>query len=51
MYSADIKNINTKELGGEEKLIQVDCLIGPDTGRLIPLHINSRGGSLSLKLK
>lgn len=51
MYSADIKNITSKELGGDEKLIQVDCVVGTNKNLTIPLKINSRAGSLSLKLK
>lgn len=51
MYSADIKNIETKELGGEEKLIEVKCLIGNDKTRTIPVKMDVRAGSVSLKLK
>lgn len=51
MYSADIKNISSKEIEGEEELIKVDCIIGSNEELIIPLKINSRAGSLSLKLK
>lgn len=51
MYSADIKNIKSKELEGDENLIQVDCTIGTDASRSIPIEIKSNAGSLSLKLK
>ena len=51
MYSAEIQQISTKELGGEDNLIQVDCVIGKDRTRKVPVEINSRGGTLSLKLK
>lgn len=51
MYSAEIKNISSKELGGDEKLIQVKCNIGSENNILVPVDIDCRAGSLSLKLK
>ena len=51
MYSAEIKNITTKDLGGDEKLIEVKCLIGNDKPHTIPVKMNVRGGRISLKLK
>jgi hypothetical protein len=51
MYSAEIKNISSKELGGEEKLIQVKCKVGSENNILVPLDIDCRAGTLSLKLK
>lgn len=53
MYSADIKNITTKEIegGNKEKLIQVKCHTGTDKSKTIPIEINSSAGTLSLKLK
>ncbi len=51
MYSADIKNISSKELGGEEKLIEVKCLVGNDKTTVIPVKMDVRAGSVSLKLK
>ena len=50
-YSSGIKNIKSSDLKGEEKLIQVNCVIGDNKRQVIPLTINSRAGSLSLKLK
>ena len=50
-YSAEIENITSENLEGEEKLIQVTCQTGSDKSKTIPLEINSRGGILSLKLK
>lgn len=51
LYSADIKNITSKELGGEENLIQVNCQVGTNKNLIVPVKINCRAGSLSLKLK
>lgn len=51
MYSAEIKNISSKELGGDEKLIQVKCEIGSVKNRTVPLNLDCRAGTLSLKLK
>ena len=50
-YSAEIENITSEKLEGEEKLIQVTCQTGSDKSKTVPLEINSRGGNLSLKLK
>ncbi len=50
-YSSEIKNIKSTELKDEENLIQVDCIVGNNTQKTIPLKINSRAGSLSLKRK
>lgn len=50
-YSADIKDITSKEIDGEEKLIQVKCKTGFDKSRVIPIEVDSRAGTLSLKLK
>ncbi len=51
MYSADIKNITSKEISGDEKLIQVKCEIGSVKNKTVPLDIDCRAGTLSLKLK
>lgn len=51
LYSTEIKNINSKELGGDEKLIQVNCQVGSDNNKTVPINIDCRGGTLSLKLK
>ena len=51
MYSADIKNITSKELGGDENLIEVKCIVGTDESQVIPVKMDSRAGSISLKLK
>ena len=51
MYSAEIKNITSKELDGEENLIVVKCDVGTNKSRTIPIKMNVRGGSISLKLK
>lgn len=51
LYSAEIKNITSKDLEGSEKLIQVDCTVGTSKTKVVPIKIDSRGGSLSLKLK
>ena len=51
MYSADIKNITSKELGGDENLIEVKCIVGTDESQVIPVKMDSRAGSISLRLK
>jgi len=51
LYSAEIKNITSKELGGDEKLIEVKCQVGSDRNKTVPLNLNCRAGTLSLKLK
>ena len=51
MYSAEITDIQSTELGGEENLIRVESTVGSDKTRTIPIVINSRGGLISLKLK
>ena len=50
-YSAEIENIKTKKLLNLEKQIQIDCIIGDNSQQIIPITINSRAGSLSLKRK
>lgn len=51
MYSSGIKNISSKELDNEENQIKVDCVIGSDASRTVPIRIDSHAGRLSLKLK
>ncbi len=51
LYSADIKNIASKDLEGEEKLVEVKCTIGSDKTKKIPIKMTTRAGSISLKLK
>lgn len=51
LYSADIKNITSKELDGDEELIEVKSTIGSNIGKIVPITMKSRGGSISLKLK
>ncbi|MCF6171515.1 MAG: hypothetical protein L3J66_11110 [Bacteroidales bacterium] len=50
-YSSGINNIKSNDIEGAEKLIGVNCVIGDNKQQLIPLTIDSRAGSLSLKLK
>jgi hypothetical protein len=50
-YSSDISNIRSKDLNDKEKRIEVDCVVGENTQKIIPMNINSRAGSLSLKRK
>ncbi|MCF6342413.1 MAG: hypothetical protein L3J31_06365 [Bacteroidales bacterium] len=50
-YSSGIKNIKSSDVEGEDKLIRVNCVIGNNKQKFIPLTINSQAGSLSLKLK
>jgi hypothetical protein len=51
LYSADIKNITSKELSGDDELIEVKSIIGSQTAKTVPIDLKSRGGSISLKLK
>jgi hypothetical protein len=51
LYSADIKDITSRDLEGEEKLVEVKCTVGSDKTKKIPINMNTRGGSISLKLK
>jgi hypothetical protein len=51
LYSADIKNITSKEMDGDEELIEVKSTIGGLAGKIVPITMKSRGGSISLKLK
>lgn len=53
MYSADITNISSKETEtkDKEKLIRVKCQTGVDRSKTIPVKVDSRAGTLSLKLK
>ena len=50
-YSSDITNIKSKDLNDKEKHIEVDCVVGENTSKVIPMTINSQAGSLSLKRK
>jgi len=50
-YSSDITNIKSKDLNDKEKHIEVDCVVGKNTNKVIPMTINSQAGSLSLKKK
>ena len=51
MYSADITNIISRQLDDKENLIEVKCIVGNNKTRIVPVKLDSRGGSLSLKLK
>lgn len=51
LYSADIKNITSKEIDGEDALIKVKSTIGSNTAKVVPIEMKARGGSISLKLK
>ena len=51
MYSADIENIESRNLDGDEKRIEVKCIVGNNPGQVIPLTLDSKGGTISLKLK
>jgi hypothetical protein len=50
-YSSSITNIKNKEIEGEKKLIQVDCVVGDNSKKIVPLKINAESGTLSLKRK
>ena len=50
-YSSSITNIKNKEIEGEEKLVQVDCIVGENKKQIIPVKISSESGTLSLKRK
>jgi DUF4097 and DUF4098 domain-containing protein YvlB len=49
-YSANITNINTTNLGGEDKLISVKSTIGGGTQAPLILKLDVRAGTVSLKL-
>ncbi len=51
MYSADITNIISRQLEGGEKLIEVKCIVGNNSSQIVPVKLDSRGGTISLKLK
>jgi hypothetical protein len=51
MYSADIEDIESKNLNDDEKRIQVKCVVGNNPRQAIPLALDSKGGTISLKLK
>jgi hypothetical protein len=51
MYSAGIENITSNDLEGEEEQIEVKCHIGNKNSIILPIHMQSKGGSISLKLK
>ncbi len=50
-YSKSISNIESTDLKDGEKRIKVDCVVGNNASFIIPLTIDSRAGSLSLKRK
>lgn len=50
-YSADISDIKTTNLAGEEKLIRVQSIIGKGTQPSLNLKLDARAGTVSLKLK
>ena len=50
-YSADITNINTINLGGDDKLISVKSVIGKGIQAPLNLKLDVRAGTVSLKLK
>ncbi|HEY9115428.1 MAG TPA: hypothetical protein VIN10_12075 [Bacteroidales bacterium] len=50
-YSADITNIKTVNLGGDDKLISVKSTIGSGTQTPLNLKLDVRAGTVSLKLK
>lgn len=50
-YSADITNINTTDLGGDDKLIGVKSIIGNGAQAPLNLKLDVRAGTVSLKLK
>ncbi len=50
-YSSSITNIKNSEIEGEEKLIQVDCIVGDNIKQIILLKISTESGVLSLKRK
>jgi len=49
-YSANITNINTTNLGGDDKLISVKSAIGSGTQTPLNLKLDVRAGTVSLKL-
>jgi len=51
MYSADIKNIKTSEPQGDDKLITVKASTGNSSNKFVPVDLDCRAGSLTLKLK
>jgi hypothetical protein len=51
MYSADIENITSKNLDEDGKIIEVKCIVGNNPRRVAPLKLDSKGGTISLKLK
>lgn len=51
MYSADITNIISHQQEKGEKLIEVKCIVGNNSSQIVPVKLDSRGGTISLKLK
>lgn len=51
MYSADIKKIKSSEPQGDEKLITMKASVGRESNKNVPLNLDCRGGTLTLKLK
>ena len=50
-YSSSIKNINSKNIDRDDKMINIECVIGNNNRQNIPLSIECMGGSLSLSKK
>ena len=50
-YSSSITNIKNREIEGDKKLIQVDCVVGNSIKKIVSLKINAESGTLSLKRK
>jgi hypothetical protein len=51
MYSADIENIESRNLEDDENRIEVKCVVGNNPRQVVPLNLDSKGGTISLKLK
>jgi len=50
-YASSITNIKKREIEGENDLIQIDCVIGSNKQKIIPIKIHAESGTLSLKRK
>jgi hypothetical protein len=51
MYSTDITDIVSSNREDDKELIDVKCTVGTDKSMVVPVKLDSRGGTISLKLK
>jgi hypothetical protein len=51
MYSADITDIVSSNREDDKELIDVKCKVGTDKTMVVPVNLDSRGGTISIKLK